>query len=312
MTREFNPAGVQADAMLGLLDAMRRERIEPAEPIARALASGRLVRFRAEGDKRGRRNGWAVLRSDGWAFGHWRLGVWASERANSPNRLTPAERARWRRELAAAEAVRRHERVTRHAKGRAEAAALWQASSAADGTHPYLRAKRMTADGLRQAGRYLVVPMFDLWTGGLWNVQRIAPDGFKLFLPGARTVGLAWGRGEPGDTLALCEGVATAAAVHAATGLCTVAALSKGELAGAALALQRRWPRVRLIAGADHDADGGGERAALDAMHAIGGTVALPPRPPGWNGPGWDYADLWLAPGGATLIRRAFGIGHAL
>ena len=297
------------DATRALLDAMRREGIEPAEPIAGSLASGRLIRFRAHGDKPGRRNGWAVTRAGGWAFGHWRLGIRRSERAAYSGAVTAAERARWRRELAAAERLRARERAAAHAQGQAAALALWRGAVAADGAHPYLVAKRMTPDGLRVSGRWLLVPMRDLRTGELGNVQRIGPDEAKRFQRGARVTGLVWGRGKPGGTIALCEGVATAAAVHTATGLCAVAAMSKVELAPAALALRRRWPAASLIAGADRDADGGGEQAATDAMRAVSGLVALPPRPPGYTGPAWDFADLWLAPGGAALIRAAFGIG---
>lgn len=297
------------DATRALLDAMRREGIEPAEPIAGALEGGELIRFRAHGDKPGRRNGWAVTRAGGWAFGHWRLGIRRSERTVNSGAVTEADRARWRRELAAAEGLRTRERAAAHAEGQAAALALWRGAVAADGAHPYLAAKRMTPDGLRVSGQWLLAPMRDLRTGELGNVQRIGPGGAKRFQPGARVKGLAWGRGEPRGTIALCEGVATAAAVHAATGLCAVAAMSKAELAPAALALRRRWPAASLIAGADRDADGGGENAAADAMRAVGGLVALPPRPPGCTGPVWDYADLWLAPGGAALIRAAFGMG---
>jgi putative DNA primase/helicase len=106
----------------------------------------------------------------------------------------------------------------------------------------------------------------------------------------------------------LCEGVATAAAVHGASGLCAVAAFSKGELVVAAKAVRTRWPRATLVIGADADPDGGGEAAARHAARAAGATVVLPPRPAAWTGPGWDFADLWEA-GEADAIRMALGIG---
>lgn len=298
-----------AELLCALLAAMRGEGVEPLEPIAADLTRGQLIRFRAHGDKPGRRNGWAVIRPDGWAFGHWRLNVRRSGRASAREDVAPVERLRRRRELAAAQALRTREQASRGEQGRAAALALWRGAVAANGAHPYLVAKRMAPDGLRQSGARLLIPMLDLRTGELANVQRIGPDGVKRFQTGAPVAGLAWGRGEPGDVIALCEGVATAAAIHAATGVCAVAAMSKAGLAGVALVLHRRWPSARLIAGADHDADGGGEHAARDAMRVVGGAVVLPPRPPGWDKPGWDFADLWLAPGGAVLIRAAFGVG---
>lgn len=296
------------DRTRGLLDAMERAGVVPERPIAGELLSGRLVRFRAVGDKPGRRNGWAVLRGAGGAFGHWRLGVsegWWPERGG--RELSRAERAALARELAAGEALRAREREERYGKAQTAALALWRGSPAASDAHPYLVAKRMTAGGLRRDGRSLLVPMKDLATGALWNVQRIGPDGAKRFTPGARVAGLAWGRGEPGPTVALCEGVATAAAVHAATGLCALAAMTKANLGEVALAMRRRWPDARLIVGADRDPDGGGEAAARAAALAAGGLVTLPPEPIGGAGEGLDFADLWER-GEAAAIRAAFGM----
>ncbi len=287
-----------------LLDAMERAGVRPLEPIAGPLASGRLVRFRAEGDRPGRRNGWAKLAPQGWAFGHWRLGISRAGRLGETRHATRAERLRWERELEAAKARQRAERAAAHAKGRRAALALWQGSPAARAGHPYLAGKCMAPDGLRERGRFLLVPMRNLRTGELWNVQRIAPDGAKRFTPDARVSGLVWGRGALGGPVVLCEGVATTAAVHAASGRCAVAAFSKGELAAAAKAIRARWPGAALVIGADKDADGGGEVAARAAASAIGATVALPPLPAGWTEPGWDFADLWTT-GEAAAIRAA-------
>jgi putative DNA primase/helicase len=302
-----------AEAVRALLDAMERAGVRPVESIAGELLKGRLVRFRAEGDRAGRRNGWATLMKSGLElpygnFGHWRLGVRWTGRLGKVEDVTPAERARWARELAAAKALKARERTSAYDRGRAAAVALWNASPKADGAHPYLARKRIAPDSLRQHGRFLLVPMRDPCTGTLWNVQRIGPDGFKLFTPGARVRGLLWGRGLPGARLALCEGMATAAAVNAATGLCTFAAFTKAGLETAATAIRSRWPSAALAIGADVDTDGGGGAAALDAAQAVGATVAIPPRPSGWVGAAWDYADLW-ASGEADAVRAALRMG---
>ena len=49
------------DPVSEFLDAMGAAGIRPVEPIADKLAAGDPVRFRADGDKPGRRNGWAWL-----------------------------------------------------------------------------------------------------------------------------------------------------------------------------------------------------------------------------------------------------------
>lgn len=297
------------DAMRALLDAMQRDGVRPLEPLPGQLLEGRVVRFRAEGDRAGRRNGWARLWPGGWAFGHWRLGVSRAGRAGESRAATKIERLRWERELKAARARQAAERSAAYAKGRQAALALWRSSPLAGEAHPYLRAKRMTPNGLRQSGRFLLVPMRNPRTGELCNLQRIGSDGRKLFIPDARVSGLLWGRGEAGAGVVLCEGVATAAAVHAATGLFTVAAFSKGALPSAAAAIRTRWPAGPLVIAADVDKDGGGEAAALAAARAVGGTVALPPRPADWIGLGWDFADLW-AGRQAIAIRAALGVSE--
>ena len=50
------------DPVSEFLNAMAAAGIRPLEPIAEKLASGNPVRFRADGDKLGRHNGWAWLR----------------------------------------------------------------------------------------------------------------------------------------------------------------------------------------------------------------------------------------------------------
>jgi putative DNA primase/helicase len=81
-----------SDPITTFLAAMDRAGISPVEPVT--IAPGRLIRFRAEGDKPGRRNGWAIMHTDGTpcgAFGNWRLGIrhtWRSDgggRDLSPN-----------------------------------------------------------------------------------------------------------------------------------------------------------------------------------------------------------------------------------
>ena len=120
---------------------------------------------------------------------------------------------------------------------------------------------------------------------------------------------MMWRRGDPGAVIAVGEGAATMAAVHAATGRCSIAAFSSGNLAAVARAVRSRWPAACLILCADDDAGrlpNIGLDAANAAARAVGGLVARPPRPPGWpEGKGWDFADTMTAPGGAEAIRRA-------
>lgn len=195
--------------------------------------------------------------------------------------LTAAER----RSIRQAELARKRERLAAEKVAARCAADLWANASRADPAHPYLVAKALEPFGIRQAGRDLLVPMVDPGFR-LWNVQRIRPDGSKLFGKDARTAGLFWPHGvhlldgrPPAGPLVIGEGFATMAAVQSATGFGVVAAMSARNLETVARAMRKLFPSRELILAADDDrhlADNIGLRAARKAAQAIGGVVATP------------------------------------
>ena len=211
----------------------------------------------------------AILRADGFLAPDSGRELTAGERRS----IRQAELARKRDRLAAEEAAARC------------AADLWANASRADPAHPYLVAKVLEPFGFRQAGRELLVPMVDPGFR-LWNVQRIRPDGFKLFAKNARTSGLFWphgvhlsdGRPSAGP-LVIGEGFATMAAVHSATGFGVAAAMSARNLEAVARAMRKLFPARELVIAADDDrhlADNIGLGAARKAAQAVGGVVATP------------------------------------
>ena len=105
----------------------------------------------------------------------------------------------------------------RHARARIEAAKLL--SECEQATHPYLTAKGFPeAKGLIHASGDLMIPMRDCQDYGAINsVQRIKPDGSKLFIPGGKAKGSVFviGRGARGERF-LVEGYATGLSVQAA------------------------------------------------------------------------------------------------
>lgn len=161
--------------------------------------------------------------------------------------------------------------------------------------------KALEPFGIRQAGRDLLVPMID--TGfRLWNVQRIRPDGFKLFVRDARTAGLFWphgvhlidGRPSAGP-LVIGEGFATMAAIHSATGYGVAAAMSARNLEPVARAMRKLFPARELILAADDDChlpDNLGLDAARKAAQAVGGLVAMPRPETRVADCGADFADI--------------------
>lgn len=277
----------EAETVADFLGAMEAAGVRPAEPIAQALCGGGLVRFRAEGDKPGRRNGWAVLYLDGTpagSFGWYKGGVREKWRADRQEPVSPAERDRLRREWREASRRRQAERRAAQEAAAVLAVARWASGGPVDPRHPYLVRKGLTGDGLRQTGNRLLVPMHDV-AGRLWNVQTIAPDGFKQFQKGARVLGLLCIIGAGGNRACIGEGYATMAAVRAATGLPVIVAFSGENLMAVALGVRRRWRDLDLTFCADDDAHlvdhptirkNLGLEYAKAAAAAVGGRLALP------------------------------------
>ena len=190
-----------------------------------------------------------------------------------------------RRSIRQAELARKRERLAAEEAAALCAADLWANASRPDPAHPYLVAKALEPFGIRQAGRDLLVPMVDP-RFRQWNVQRIRPDGFKLFGKDARTAGLFWphgvhlsdGRPSAGP-LVIGEGFATMAAVHSATGFGVVAALSARNLDAVARSMRKLFPTRELVIAADDDChltENIGLRVAQRAAQAVGGCVAIP------------------------------------
>ena len=190
-----------------------------------------------------------------------------------------------RRSIRQAELARKRERLEAEQAAARCAADLWANASRADPAHPYLVAKALEPFSIRQAGRDLLVPMVDPGFR-LWNVQRIRPEGFKLFGKDARIAGLFWphgvhlsdGRPSAGP-LVIGEGFATMAAVHSATGFGVTAAMSARNLETVARAMRKLFPARELVIAADDDRhlpENIGLRVAEKAAQAVGGVVATP------------------------------------
>ena len=226
-----------------------------------------------------------------------RDGFIASDGERNARELTAAER----RLIRQAELARQRERLALEEMAASSAADLWGHSSPADAAHSYLVAKRLEPFGIRQSVNALLVPMVDAGFR-LWNVQRIRPDGFKLFLRDGRTAGLFWPHGvhmldgRPSDgPLVIGEGFATVATIHMATGHGVVAAMSARNLENVARAMRKLFPAREIVIAADDDShlpDNLGLNAARKAAQAIGARIATP-RPETLSGDsGADFADI--------------------
>lgn len=176
-----------------------------------------------------------------------------------------------------------------HRKAAELAAKLWSDATEAT-TSPYLERKGVKGRGVRvDAQGVLLVPMRDE-RGALWNLQSVAsqkpasgPD--KRFLKGGRKTGLMHWIGEPSGAgvLLLCEGFATGASLHEATGYPVCVTFDAGNLPSVAKALRGMWPAALLVMCGDNDkatqASTGrnpGKEKALQAAKAVQGVATWP------------------------------------
>lgn len=272
------------------LDAMKAVGIAPAEDIRQRLQDGQPIYFDCEGDKPRSRKGWAVLHLDhrpAGAFGHFKSEISQRWKAEGPaSKVDPAERLRRRREIEANKRKRDAEQQDRWLRVALQLRTEWEEAEAARSAHPYLMAKRIAGEGLRQSSDALLVPMYDA-DGVLWNIQSIYPNGRKLYAKGARQKGLFLLLGEPDDRLVVAEGYGTGSVIRRATGLPVAIAFSWSNLAFVALTLREQFPDAEIIIGADDDAHlvnhpkikrNVGLEAARAAAQAVGGRVAVPSR----------------------------------
>lgn len=274
------------DAIVEFVGFMESCGVKPLEPIAQRLTSEKIVRFRCEGDKPGRSNGWAVLYLDdrpAGRFGNFRLGVDRTWSFAGDNRtLTAEEKQALRREWAEARQRRDEEKARSESEAAVEALEMWQRAAPASADHGYVAKKRLDPAQLRQLCDKLLVPMVDA-SGKLWNLQRIAPDGTKRFLRGGRTDGLFCLIGyDSRDARTFCigEGYATMAAVHRASGNPCIVCFSAKNMAAVARLWNAARPEVNFIVCADDDSDNPngnvGMKAAYAVAEEIGAKIAIP------------------------------------
>jgi putative DNA primase/helicase len=191
-------------------------------------------------------------------------------------------------QAAAARRARDEAEVAARAEAQAAAATrareIWEQASR-EGASAYLERKHVQALGLRfTEGGGLLVPMRD-GAGRVHNLQRIAPGGRKLFEKGGRTSGLWHAIGEPTSARAgiVCEGYATGATLHEASGLFVAVAFSAHNLPKVAQVLRALYPALPLIAAGDNDREteatsgrNPGVESARKAARAVRGALILP------------------------------------
>ncbi len=208
--------------------------------------------------------------------------------------MTQAERSAHQQRMQAIAQQREADKAQRQHDAATAAAQRWEAAQPAPADHPYLVRKGIQPHGIKAEGEALLIPLRDAATT-LHSLQAIGPEGDKRFQPGGRIKGCYFGIGKPKGVLIVCEGFATGASIHEATGHAVACAMNAGNLLEVAQALHSKYPMLRLILAADDDAftDGNpGITKATEAAKAVGGYLTKPHFSGERNDKETDFNDL--------------------
>lgn len=247
------------------------------------LADGNLHRCPTEG-KPHKRNGAYIAHLDKPAtlwWCNWETDDQGTFCAEEKRTLSFAEMSAWRERQHSIRRQREEECTRRHAEAAQQARQEWNAARVCDASHPYLRRKGIPAlEGIRQSrDGALLIPVLDT-ANNLQSLQRIYPDGTKRFLVGGKVSG---GRfviqGQPEKPIAICEGFATGASIHLATGWTVYVAFSANNLATVAKSAKERFPDSSIIICGDNDETGRkkGEEAGLPDSQTL--NLSFPTLP---------------------------------
>lgn len=272
-----------------LLNAMADAGVTPANS-AEIVMDGRLHRYRVDGDKSGRLNGWYVAHTDGrpaGCVGSWKTGVTRTWKADGYAPLTAAERQQIEQAQSERDAKRKREAWA--AKAKAEQ--IVADSNEPDAAHPYLLTKGIDPHLARQWRNVLVLPImgFDY---ELWSVQFISTNGDKRLLTGGRKAGnfiLVDGDARGASRVLICEGYATGCTLaESEPEALVLAAIDAGNLRSVATGARNQWPQSQIVVCGD--ADETGRHKAAQAARAANALLAVPEFPTGVNGS--DFNDL--------------------
>jgi putative DNA primase/helicase len=176
------------------------------------------------------------------------------------------------------------------------------------GTSDYLTTKGVQAYGLRFHPKKdtAAVPMTDL-KGAIFGLQLLRGEDRgqrlrKTYWPtGLDKVGKFHLIGDLNDTLLIVEGYATAASIHAETGLPVAVAFDASNIAHVAKIFRKKYPQLTIIIAADDDyrCAGGrntGVETAKNVAVAVNGHVIIPQftveRPADKPESGGDFTDF--------------------
>ena len=268
---------------------------------AEVICDGKIHRFITSG-KTTNPSGWYIFHSDGipaGAFGCYRLDIKSSWRADVGRSYSPHESLALKKRTELIDAQQK--KASENAKTRA--ASIWSKADPAL-EHPYLKAKGIKPYIAKEYGGKLILPMYK--SNELSSLQSIDENGAKDFLTGGSIAGAYCLLGDlaTGICICVCEGYATGASIHEASGNPTIISFSAGNLLKVTENFRHLYPNKKIIICADDDwkaAVNSGVTKANQAALAVGGFVAIPKFGEDRKDKETDFNDMHQASGLAAV-----------
>lgn len=230
------------------------------------VPDGRIHRF--DIDKKGDNAGWYIMRelSDGFFWGQcasWKssdIFTWTSKKS-----ITEKDKA------LISKAMKDYEEEKKKAQKEAEKLAneLYANLPSAPADFGYFTKKGIKDYGIARydsGNGYIILPCYTFDEEGncnLTSVQKIWPDGKKMFLSGASMKGAFLIIGEEDVNMYICEGFATGCSIHEATGKSVVVAFNCGNLKNVAKYMTANG--LMLTGVADNDKNDAGKKGMEEA-----------------------------------------------
>ena len=163
--------------------------------------------------------------------------------------------------------------------------------------HEYLRKKHIRPIGCKIHDDQILIPIFHP-ENGIVNLQRIYPDGSKKFLYGGEISGCLGVIHGNIDRICICEGYATAASIHEATGYHVIIAFNAGNLKAVSEAVKARYPSASILIAGDNDESKTGEKYGRAAAESISANFLMP------SDAGMDWNDFHQQHGADVLKEK--------
>lgn len=259
---------------------------------------GNIHRF----DRKGKKNAWYIgwqtnrLKGDGQfvtaVLGDWKTGE--THEFKNTKSLSKTESKIYADLIRDAKAKAETERATMQDDAAKRAKELYNSGSKKAANSEYLERKKIpglfgATSQLEDSGRTVYVPIYDV-DMDIRGLQRIYENGDKRFITGQKNHGnfSLIGTLDNSELAYLCEGWATGATIHMATGKTVICALSATNLLPVARNVKKKWPGLNIVVCGD--SDDVGRAKAQETAEAIMTRAVFPSCPQG----GTDFNDLYI------------------